>query len=662
MVKYGHHIGFIMLASLTMHLSGKRVLPQFTGTWYDQAALAKYDACGIAYWNYVHQANDKNVILAALFQALPMSAQCIWNTPYEVNAGVKMPTTFPGNFPDYSQIIKDPAQPRVQTSRSDCINVKTKAIDKYAFLEVQPSYSCPKDSVHTGGFCAANSICTADVVGRDLNYKGLGWLGHIALGFPSGNGDEQNAQVLEVLNQHRVINFNSLGSFKTISPYWGAVYGLDDSGFVDPVKANSVIKAGVDQMQFEPEYTMTAQWQAGHYSPQLFYDRVQNKFITESAIVRGIFRCDTFVNYCYKVGFGVQLPKPDRFLDVLPRSTFNSFSFKHETASMLTEGRIVAAEDSITAESRASNHTARFIWQSAQQADTYTFLNAMDVLSTLASHELIPDLIQTFKTERNAEKRKKLVTAIVKSAHALSQEGTIHNTQKIEAIVDAQDFVLKVLETESDFSVLGHTIYHTLSILPKDWVHYELISHAMSRLQEHPVMEHRLSNEKKFLILLSIALANDTMQTRLLPTLLLSAKSDDEKIAFDTQLLFILRHLLPSTIAPHAQAMLGDYLNGTNTMNTVDRTFALATIYGETGELREKELARLIVHTSDSQEQAELINHLDLGVFSHISKTDQKLLYKNCHDGFVQAYNTDKEYLFGTAMMKLHKAGELYHS
>ena len=146
------------------------------------------------------------------------------------------------------------------------------------------------------------------------------------------------------------------------------------------------------------------------------------------------------------------------------------------------------------------------LWQQAQQSALTQFSYYMDTLGAIGAYELIPDLIQEFKLEREQEKRYKLISAVITAAHASSQESNDEsNTERIQAILAAQHFARDLLQNEPDPSTLRHTIAHAVSILPKDFKNYEIIVNSINRLQEQPIVEQHLSNERKCLLLLSIA-------------------------------------------------------------------------------------------------------------------------------------------------------------
>lgn len=133
----------------------------------------------------------------------------------------------------------------------------------------------------------------ADVVGRDLNAALLGGIGHV--------GIYTGANVLEVLDKPDAIQLNPLKTFKSTTTYWGARY----FGDLKTVDAAKVIQTGLDQKGFGASYTTTtARTSPGRIETvkSTVYDSKTKKYITvsETKVIKGIFRCDTFVMYCYR--------------------------------------------------------------------------------------------------------------------------------------------------------------------------------------------------------------------------------------------------------------------------------------------------------------------------------------------------------------------------
>ena len=151
----------------------------------------------------------------------------------------------------------------------------------------------------------SNPKATGDIVGRDLSISGLGWAGHV--------GIWDGRKVLEVLNKSTVIQKNSLYSFKNSSSYWGARYGKGSRHY-------RVISAGWNQRYYSPTYTTTSQYREGKWTKQWRWDSRQWKWVQKWVKQTAKFRCDTFVNYAYRKGSGVNL-SPNY---TLPRQVYNS--------------------------------------------------------------------------------------------------------------------------------------------------------------------------------------------------------------------------------------------------------------------------------------------------------------------------------------------------
>lgn len=118
---------------------------------------------------------------------------------------------------------------------------------------------------------ASNPSYPGDVVGRDLNYPGLGWLGHLGLW--------DGANVFEVVNASpNAIRITTLTDFKNTSTYWGAasanipdytIYNFCSSldcnyyswTYAPPVSSRLAIAARAYQaMLIGADYTYTAQY------------------------------------------------------------------------------------------------------------------------------------------------------------------------------------------------------------------------------------------------------------------------------------------------------------------------------------------------------------------------------------------------------------------
>ena len=182
--------------------------------------------------------------------------------------------------------------------------------------ENKPIQKKPKES---------NPVGHADIVARDLAYPVISIFGHIGL------WDKKKKRVIEVLNEPKVVQRNSLENFKSRSKYWGARGGFD---FVKnhPYRLNLsryIAKTAWEQRKFKPNYTTSTKYTMGEVRGVTcleFYGRqvpeCGNPFDKNSPswrgdtpnaskyglkMIRGEFRCDSFVVFAYKQGAGVDI-------------------------------------------------------------------------------------------------------------------------------------------------------------------------------------------------------------------------------------------------------------------------------------------------------------------------------------------------------------------
>ena len=161
----------------------------------------------------------------------------------------------------------------------------------------------------------AKQIYPAEILGRDLNYPGLGWAGHVGIAttnMSSAKGMWQNAdQVIEILNEPIVGQINSIDNFKSRSKYWGSKYGIadrDERGYRVLVEANQ-------QRWWCPQYTSDTDYQIGDGNP-----------FTGQIVKCGRWRCDTFVWWAfYSQGLDIM---PGRVW--MPRLLFDRFPYYND--------------------------------------------------------------------------------------------------------------------------------------------------------------------------------------------------------------------------------------------------------------------------------------------------------------------------------------------
>ena len=161
----------------------------------------------------------------------------------------------------------------------------------------------------------AKQIYPAEILGRDLNYPGLGWAGHVGIAttnMSSAKEMSQNAdQVIEILNEPVIGQINSIANFKSRSKYWGSKYGIANRG----ERGYRVLVEANHQRWWCPQYTSDTDYKIGDGNP-----------FTGQIVKCGRWRCDTFVWWAfYSQGWDIM---PGRVW--MPRVLFDRFPYYND--------------------------------------------------------------------------------------------------------------------------------------------------------------------------------------------------------------------------------------------------------------------------------------------------------------------------------------------
>ncbi|MDP1602849.1 MAG: hypothetical protein Q8M03_06245 [Legionella sp.] len=139
----------------------------------------------------------------------------------------------------------------------------------------------------------AKKIYPAEIMGRDLFFPGLGWVGHVGIATtymmsPEGMGSNAD-QVIEVLDENPVGQINTISNFKSRrskfgGKYWGSKYGVADRGVIG---YNILVEAN-HQRWWCPKYTLDTKYHIGSGIPT-----------TGQVIECGTWRCDTYAWWAF---------------------------------------------------------------------------------------------------------------------------------------------------------------------------------------------------------------------------------------------------------------------------------------------------------------------------------------------------------------------------
>lgn len=187
----------------------------------------------------------------------------------------------------------------------------------------------------------AKKIFPSDIMGRSLNYPGMGWLGHVGIATrqmmdSSGMSTPAN-QVIEILNEPVIGQINTIDNFKRRSSYWGSKYGV----IGNPEQGYRVLVEANHQRWWVREYTNNTDYRIAQGNPR-----------TGEIFVTGRWRCDTYAWWAfYSQGVDTM---PGRIW--LPTNLFNFFPYYNDERLTLESSKasseILADKslDSITAE------------------------------------------------------------------------------------------------------------------------------------------------------------------------------------------------------------------------------------------------------------------------------------------------------------------------
>ena len=161
----------------------------------------------------------------------------------------------------------------------------------------------------------AKKIFPSDIIGRSLDYPGMGWLGHVGIATrqmtdSSGMSTPAN-QVIEILNESVIGQINSIDDFKRRSSYWGSKYGVISS----PAQGYNVLVEANHQRWWVREYTSNTDYRIAQGNPR-----------TGEIFVTGRWRCDTYAWWVfYSQGVDTM---PGRVW--LPTTLFNFFPYYND--------------------------------------------------------------------------------------------------------------------------------------------------------------------------------------------------------------------------------------------------------------------------------------------------------------------------------------------
>lgn len=674
-------IAVLLILILSNESYAQKVLPEFTGEWFDEATINTVDSCNVVHYNYKNKSKNKDEIIHKIHAELAHSTglECKLKSIETVpGPGSDLPD-FPASPLDLDEIVlKNPLAPRKEYLNFSCQDNAGHVRSEGRFI--YPSYNCPvgsrsfvgRENIFDRHCSSPPLVCMADVVGRNLKIFLFGELGHVGITTNFVYGRYGN-YVVEVLGDNeKVISVNTLKSFEEARPgeFWGEVYDLPKVK-IDWIRANNIISAGIRQQVFQPIYTITSLWQEGRNASLQVYDEIQNTFKNENKIINAIFRCDTFVYYAYlKSGINITL------LGMFPRTVFNSFLNKRMDVPSqksranndvkqvdnwldqpLNKNNLMDFDEAMQNYLKSSKYThsekiKNLINQLKIEKEGLKYSYILDILGFLSPIEAVPNLINEYNTQQNVEHKKRLIYTILRATEVTQLKNV--EQSYIDNIKLAQHWILQVLHTEKTPILLNEAIFDAINMLPITKENYGFIVEAMNSLES--LSNTILDLDKKYLYLLEMAFANADMQKWLLPRLLATSRTHADKLAFENRLYFFMKELSPDRIEKEARESIAKYLKSyvdNSKKITYDHFYTFLTVNSISEKDRNNKLLRQLLKIKQSKLQAEVIVNLDEKLILQLPIQERKKLQQKYFELSNYPNNITNQYTYGLAFSKL---------
>lgn len=152
-------------------------------------------------------------------------------------------------------------------------------------------------------FCCSPSK-SGDVVGKSMSSSAGKWLAKFG---QVGIYNSSTKKVLEASNTYPVIRSSAVNTFTNNRSYWGARRGIGSTK-----QHYKTVSKGSNQKNYSPKYTFTPYFKEGRWvqaSIPVYNMNGPKKWVKKWVKKRAKFRCDSFVQYCYKKGVGKRLVK-----------------------------------------------------------------------------------------------------------------------------------------------------------------------------------------------------------------------------------------------------------------------------------------------------------------------------------------------------------------
>lgn len=555
-----HPLFLFTLIFIDFNVCAENLLPTYSEFYFDVPSDAIYDSCHDIKINQYHLRDPSpQKIATAYFSSLPVRSDCSWNQGKFDRLDIYPPLFFPGSLSSWQTLIKTtPTTPQTQVWTYSCVDKQGKQITSME-LPVYPKYDCPFGTLVSrpkkfldgkGGSyfeCSTTpDICLADVPGRDLGVPFLGSKGHVALGVPFDSESKNvGSYVIEVLDEDTVIQKNTLENFKARTTYWGTKYNVNTHeryvgyDYLPEDEASAIIEAAWQQRYYNPEYHLNSDLcREGKVEELPVFNADSSIWEKQNGIISAYFRCDTFVAYAYNKVLGREKnpchlidedgkPVADNplhfFQSIKPYIVFKSFlDIRYDMGPFPPPAENTQTDKYYWLEQEATQiiqlagptpeQKQKALWSFAQKnksnPDNWAYL--LEKLNSEKATYLIRDMIQEYYHQTDLKTKESLQMAILEAA--LTWPNQTRSQLEIPFIVEAQQFFIEQLKTESNPRLLKNAVLLASSIIPLKQIR-PLLLEAKGRLQSNKPYLLENKNLNGSLILLEKILNGESLES-----------------------------------------------------------------------------------------------------------------------------------------------------
>ncbi|MFI4957528.1 MAG: hypothetical protein ACHQAX_10035 [Gammaproteobacteria bacterium] len=384
------------------------------------------NACQVDVFDYTNiPTGNKNDMVKTAYNSQYKGGNCTYVPGTPINS---TPLTFPKGYSFTEYLRLHPGSPQNEAYFYLCDMVIDNKLHTINFV-IEPIYECKSEGCYTG-----HEQCIADIAGRDLDIPGLGNLGHTGL--------TTRDAIVEVLDEDEVIQINPWPEFKTKTKYWGRAYGFGKPGKVelDYDQANAVIAAGWDQSAYYPQYTLM---------PEYIEGNLQYNGETPE-LVRGVFRCDTFVQYAYKKALNIDL-LPEELYHA-PTHQFSAIPFKRvelteedQIAEFQTNELYEKMVSTLNSSGTKEEKSIKILRELTSNKSANDRILIFDALRFAPTAKNIPVLLDEYAQASDAKEKLMILSALISSLQNAKWGGV--SQRELDSI---QDLYTAILVQRSD--------------------------------------------------------------------------------------------------------------------------------------------------------------------------------------------------------------------